>query len=71
MLSNSGVEVLLDDSDDLPETRFAYADLLGIPMKIIATGELQTSVEIRQRKSAESQWVHSHRLVPLLQRHPG
>ncbi|MCM2292184.1 proline--tRNA ligase [Allorhizobium sp. BGMRC 0089] len=52
-LSKAGKDVLLDDTDDRAGTKFAMADLIGIPYQIIvgprsvAAGE----VEVKQRKT--------------------
>jgi prolyl-tRNA synthetase len=70
ILSDSAIDVLLDDTDDTPEKRMAYADLLGIPVQIIAHGPSQQTVEMRERGSAESAWVHVDNLVARLQRCP-
>ena len=70
-LSNSADDVLLDDSDDRPENSLAYADLLGIPIKIIASENLQQTVEVRERSSGESQWIRADNLGVLLHRRRG
>ncbi len=52
-LSKAGKDVLLDDTDDRAGTKFATADLIGVPMQIIvgprsvANGE----VEVKDRKT--------------------
>ncbi len=52
-LSNAGKDVLYDDTDDRAGTKFATADLIGIPVQLIvgprsaATGE----VEVKDRKT--------------------
>jgi prolyl-tRNA synthetase len=71
MLSNSVVDVLLDDSDDTLENRLAYADLLGIPVKIIASENLQQTVEVRERRSVESQSIRAENLGALLHKRSG
>ncbi len=54
-LTNAGVEVLYDDTDDRAGAKFATADLVGIPTQVIvgprsvAGGE----VEIKDRRSGE------------------
>jgi prolyl-tRNA synthetase len=52
-LGNAGKDVLYDDSDDRAGTKFATADLIGVPVQIIvgprsaAAGE----VEVKDRKT--------------------
>ena len=58
-LTAGGVDVLLDDRDDRPGSKFADADLIGIPVRItvgdrgLANGE----VELKERKAAEARNV--------------
>jgi prolyl-tRNA synthetase len=53
-LSASGLDVLLDDSDAEYEDRIRYADLLGIPLKVVLTEDRKggAMVEIRERASS-------------------
>lgn len=52
-LTNAGMDVLYDDTDDRAGTKFATADLIGLPVQLIvgprsaATGE----VEVKDRKT--------------------
>ena len=52
-LTNAGLDVLYDDTDDRAGTKFATADLIGVPVQLIvgprsaATGE----VEVKDRKT--------------------
>jgi len=50
-LKNSGIQVLLDDSQDKPGSQFANADLIGVPIRvIISTKGLEKShIEIKFR----------------------
>ena len=56
-LSEMGLDVLLDDRDDRPGSKFADADLIGIPVRItvgdrgLAAGEL----EVKTRRTGETQ----------------
>ncbi len=52
-----GVEVLLDDRDDRPGAKFADADLLGIPHRVVVgdRGLKDGQVEYRQRADADSE----------------
>nr|WP_316653598.1 proline--tRNA ligase [uncultured Gellertiella sp.] len=52
-LSKAGKDVLLDDTDDRAGTKFATADLIGVPTQIIAGPRSVASgeIEIKDRKS--------------------
>jgi len=54
-LAAAGVEVLLDDRDERPGFKFKDADLIGIPLRIVAGSKnlAQGNVELKDRKSGE------------------
>jgi len=54
-LQAAGVEVLLDDRDERPGSKFKDADLLGIPFRVMLgkTWEKEGRVEVRLRKSGK------------------
>jgi prolyl-tRNA synthetase len=54
-LSAAGVDVLLDDRDDRPGSKFADADLIGIPVRITVgdRGLKEGLVEVKVRKTGE------------------
>ncbi len=56
-LEEKGVEVLLDDRDERPGVKFADADLIGIPYRIIvgAKGLADGVVELKERRSGDVQ----------------
>ena len=55
-LSDSGLEVLFDDRDIRPGVKFADADLLGIPHRLVVgeRGVKKGMVEYRHRRDAEA-----------------
>ena len=57
----AGIEVLLDDRDERPGSKFADADLLGIPLRVtVGSRALQEgALELQERRSGE------RRLLPL------
>ena len=67
-LSGQGLEVLLDDRDARPGVKFADAELIGIPHRIVisdrglAAGEL----EYRHRKDTESRNLKREEALKLL-----
>ncbi len=56
-LQQAGVEVLFDDRDERPGSKFKDADLLGIPYRVMVgrTWEKEGLVELRERRSGEVQ----------------
>lgn len=60
-LTDSGIDVLLDDRDERPGFKFNDADLLGTPIRVTvgAKGLKNGQVEVKLRSEAQS------RLVPL------
>jgi prolyl-tRNA synthetase len=64
-LEARGFEVLLDDRDERPGVKFAEADLLGIPHRVVV-GERNLKsgqVEYRHRREADSLLIDSDRLA--------
>jgi prolyl-tRNA synthetase len=53
-LTNSKLDIVLDDSDAVAEEKLKYADLLGIPFQIVTSADLKCrdNVEIRERSSS-------------------
>ncbi len=60
-LQSKGIEVLLDDRNERPGTKFKDADLLGIPLRVnIGARDLKNDlVEIKTRKNGERVKVNS------------
>jgi len=57
-LQQAGVDVLLDERDERPGVKFKDADLIGVPIQVVAgrfAGE--GKVEVRQRTSSEKEQV--------------
>ncbi len=54
-LQSLGIDVLLDDRDDRPGSKFADAELLGIPLRVTvgARGLQEGSLELNERRSGE------------------
>ena len=55
-LKAAGVDVLLDDRDDRPGSKFADADLIGIPLRLVVgdRGLEKGVVEMKDRKTGET-----------------
>lgn len=56
-LKEAGVEVLFDDRDARPGDKFADADLMGIPYRVVVSSRTleSESVEVKSRKSEEAE----------------
>lgn len=67
-LTAKGVEVLYDDRDTRPGDKFADADLLGIPHRVVLSPKHveQGSYEYKARTSDESQVLTRDNLVAIL-----
>lgn len=59
MLTGAGVEVLYDDRDVRPGAKFADADLLGIPYRIVVSEKTAAAgtYELKERTATESELV--------------
>jgi prolyl-tRNA synthetase len=55
-LKTAGLDVLFDDRDERPGSKFKDADLLGIPYRVTVgkTWEKEGKVEVRLRRSGET-----------------
>ena len=58
-LEQMGVTVLLDDRDERPGVKFADADLIGLPLRVVIgdRGLKSNSIEYKLRKTGEVQEV--------------
>jgi prolyl-tRNA synthetase len=58
-LLDRGIEVLLDDRDERPGSKFKDADLLGIPLRVTvgARGLKEGALELQERRSGERQML--------------
>lgn len=67
-LQSKGVEVLYDDRDVRPGEKFADADLLGIPHRVVLSPKLveQGSFEYKARTGAEAEILTKDNLLAIL-----
>ena len=52
-LKENGIEVLLDDRNERPGVKFADADLIGYPVRVVVGDKNLPNVEVKLRKDAE------------------
>ena len=67
-LTDKGLEVLYDDRDERPGEKFADADLLGIPYRVVVSQKSLEAggFELKSRSSNDSQIVQKDALASLL-----
>ncbi|WP_159887338.1 proline--tRNA ligase [Paenibacillus puerhi] len=69
LLLQAGIDVLLDDRDERPGSKFKDADLLGAPFRIIVGKSAeQGSVELKLRGHAESRVLQQAEVLEALRR---
>ena len=67
-LTNAGVEVLYDDTDERAGAKFSMFDLIGLPTQIIVgpRGLANGQVEVKNRKTGERQNLSPDAAVNLI-----
>ena len=60
-LTDAGISVLYDDRDSRPGEKFADADLMGIPYRVVISEKTVKAkyIELKQRTSSESSTINS------------
>lgn len=67
-LLKQGIEVLWDDRDESAGVKFADADLIGIPLRLVVSKKTREKVEVKHRNEKESKLVEVEKLVSLIQK---
>ncbi len=67
-LTNAGIDVLYDDTDERAGAKFAGMDLIGLPHQLVIgpRGLKEGQVELKQRKTGEKQSVSLDEAINLL-----
>lgn len=67
-LQSQGLEVLLDDRDATAGAKFADADLIGIPWRVVVSEKSleKGGYEVKKRNSENSEVVNQERLLEML-----
>lgn len=67
-LADKGIEVLYDDRDERPGTKFADAELMGMPWRVTVSDRLveQGKVELTNRASGETRLLTADELLVIL-----
>jgi prolyl-tRNA synthetase len=68
VLTDAGISVLYDDRDERPGTKFADADLLGIPMRVVISAKTVANAqyEVKHRTAAEPEMLDKAALLERL-----
>ncbi|MEI8339320.1 MAG: aminoacyl--tRNA ligase-related protein [bacterium] len=68
MLSKAGIEVLWDDRDLRPGEKFADADLIGLPFRVVVSEKMITAktLEIKSRRVENSEIIKEEELLSKL-----
>jgi prolyl-tRNA synthetase len=69
-LTNAGIEVLYDDRDVRPGEKFADADLLGIPYRVVVSDKTvaMQQFELKSRTSSDIQLLDQDNVIKLVLR---
>ena len=66
-LVKEGIEILFDDRPDITAgKKFADADLLGLPYRLVVSAKTKNKIEIKKRTEKESGLVDLEKLTKLL-----
>lgn len=65
-LSKSGVSVLWDDRDGSAGVKFADADLIGLPWRLVISKKTEGKIEVKKRNELDAKLVSESELVMLL-----
>lgn len=69
-LQQEGFEVLYDDRAERPGVKFADSDLIGLPVRVtVGKRASEGIVEVKVRKTGETEEVHVSQLVETLRRY--
>ncbi|MEK7550368.1 MAG: aminoacyl--tRNA ligase-related protein [Patescibacteria group bacterium] len=68
MLTKAGVEVLWDDRDIPAGEKFADADLIGVPVRLVVSDKTGDKIEWKERTSSESKLLSFDEVIKLLDR---
>lgn len=65
-LQEAGIEVLFDDRDATAGVKFADADLIGIPVRLIVSAKSGDKIEYKERDTKESELLSFDQVIDLL-----
>ncbi len=65
-LQRAGIEVLYDDRDASAGEKFAEADLIGIPWRVVVSPKLGEKVEAKRRNEKEAKVAEVGELIKMV-----
>lgn len=65
-LVSGGISVLWDDRDESAGVKFADADLIGIPYRLVVSAKTGNNVEVKRRNEAKIQLSEIEKIAPLI-----
>jgi len=65
LLEAEGIEVLFDDRDVSAGTKFADADLIGIPIRVVVSKRNEGKLEVKRRNSEQTEFKTLKQLVDI------
>ncbi len=66
MLTEKDIEVILDDRDVRPGEKFADADLIGIPLRVVISEKTGDKVEVKKRVEESSELIEAQKITELI-----
>ena len=66
-LQKAGIEVLYDDRDDVsPGEKFAEADLIGIPYRLLISEKTGSKIELKKRSAKKTELINYGNIRKIL-----
>jgi len=67
-LREKGIEVLYDDRDSSPGQKFADADLIGIPYRLVMSPKTEGKIEVKKRNETETVLKEVDEIIELIRK---
>ena len=67
-LKTEGVDVLIDDRDESAGSKFAAADLIGIPVRLVVSSRNGEQIEWKERSQETSELLSLETVIERLQK---
>jgi prolyl-tRNA synthetase len=65
-LLNNNIDVLWDDRDESPGSKFADADLIGVPIRLVVSEKTNENIEWKERTSDKSELISLEEVIKRL-----
>jgi prolyl-tRNA synthetase len=69
-LTEKKIDVIYDDRDVRPGEKFADADLLGIPLRVVISEKniISNKLEIKERTKQNSEFIKPNELMKIIEK---